>query len=157
MTHAQVWIDTLQALLTPTIAIVTTYIAWQQWQGNKVTLRLERYERRLSVYRAVVKFITAVVTDSNFQTRAFFDLRSEAAEADFLFNSEIPGYIEELVDRAVKLTTANKQYRDSTQQPTPGYDHSAVVNAMHEQNMWFAIQLPVAKLKFKSYLSVNKP
>lgn len=33
-----------QGLLTPVIAAVTTYIAWQQWRTNQNKLKLDRYE-----------------------------------------------------------------------------------------------------------------
>jgi len=50
-------ITILQGLLTPLIAIITTYIAWQQWKGNQLKLKMERYERRLRVYQEVVKML----------------------------------------------------------------------------------------------------
>lgn len=37
-------------LLTPIIAIVATYIAYQQWKTNKQKLVLDRYDRRLRIY-----------------------------------------------------------------------------------------------------------
>jgi len=50
-------VSVLSALLTPLIAIITTYIAYQQWQGNKLKLKMERYERRLRVYQEMVKML----------------------------------------------------------------------------------------------------
>jgi len=35
-------ITILQGLLTPLIAIITTYIAWQQWKGNQLKLNMEK-------------------------------------------------------------------------------------------------------------------
>jgi hypothetical protein len=46
----------LHALLTPVIAIVAIYIAWQQWQTNVQKLNLARYDRRLRVYEEVKKY-----------------------------------------------------------------------------------------------------
>ena len=42
-------------MLTPIIAVVATYIAWQQWNTNKQKLILDRYDRRLKVYEEVVQ------------------------------------------------------------------------------------------------------
>ncbi len=36
-------ISILQALLTPLIAVITTYIAWQQWKGNQLKLKLDNH------------------------------------------------------------------------------------------------------------------
>ena len=41
------WIDILAALLTPTIALIALYIAYQQYKINQQRLRHETYERRL--------------------------------------------------------------------------------------------------------------
>lgn len=46
------------AFLTPLIAIVAVYIAWQQWQTNKHKLELELYDRRLRIYEEVRKILS---------------------------------------------------------------------------------------------------
>jgi hypothetical protein len=33
------------ALLTPLIAVIATYIAWQQWKGNQLKLKMEGYAK----------------------------------------------------------------------------------------------------------------
>ena len=48
-------IEISTALLTPIIAIIATYIAYQQWKTNQLKLNLERYDRRLEVYEEVRK------------------------------------------------------------------------------------------------------
>ena len=50
-------IDISKALLTPIIAIVTVYIAYQQWKTNELKLKLEKYDRRLRVYEEVIKIL----------------------------------------------------------------------------------------------------
>lgn len=41
--------NTLAALLTPTLTCITVYIAYRQWQDNHLRLKIENYERRLRV------------------------------------------------------------------------------------------------------------
>ena len=53
----KVYIDIFSALLTPTIALVTTYIAIQQYRNNRAKLRHELYDRRVAVYNAVGNFL----------------------------------------------------------------------------------------------------
>jgi len=55
----------------------------------------------------------------------------------------------------LELWSAHADYRDFTQQPPPGYDHQKVVNAIHEQEVWFTSQHEAAKQKFKNYLYVS--
>ena len=40
------------ALLTPTIASIGAYIAWQQWKAYNLKLKLDRYDRRVRIYEA---------------------------------------------------------------------------------------------------------
>ena len=49
-----------KALLTPVIAIVATYIAWQQWKTNQLKLHLDRYDRRSAVYEDVRQILTSL-------------------------------------------------------------------------------------------------
>ncbi len=41
------YVDVLSALLTPFIAIITTYIAYQNYRNAKLKLRHELYDKRL--------------------------------------------------------------------------------------------------------------
>jgi hypothetical protein len=109
-----------QALLTPLIAVVATYIAWQQWRSNLLKLRLERYERRLRVYEEVIRILSIIGRDANATPEDLMKFRAAAAEADFLFGPEIPEYIDEIYSRGLKLWRANKEYRDYTQPYHPG-------------------------------------
>ena len=151
-------IPILQGLLTPVIAIITTYIAWQQWQGNKQKLKMDGYERRLRVYQEVVKMLK---TCANGQIREFsviLDFGAATAEADFLFGPEIRQYLDEISTRAAKLRSANVQYRDFTQPVPENYDHEKIVNEMTTQTAWFVEQLVgfVAKNKFGQYLNISE-
>jgi hypothetical protein len=154
--HISLVLQILQALLTPVIASLTVYIAWQQWQGNKLKLRLDRYERRLRVYENVVALLLLVQRDFNPQVMELQKFRRDTAEADFLFEPEIAAYLDEILKRGLSLWSANNQYRDFAQQAPPGYDHHKVVTTMHENEVWFTDQFGVAKQKFRKYLDVSR-
>lgn len=89
-----------QGLLTPVIGIITTYIAWQQWHTNRNKLKLDRYERRLQVYKEVVRFIGIGVQKANYDNDELMTFRPKVSEADFLFGEEVRKYIDELHSRA---------------------------------------------------------
>jgi hypothetical protein len=143
-------------LLTPVIAIIATYIAWQQWKGNELKLKLERYEKRLNIYQEVVMMLSRIMRDADAKLEDLMTFRANTAEADFLFGPEIPQYIQEIFTRALKLRTANTQYRDAHQEKPPGYDHVKVVEESHKQLTWLTTQFEPAKAKFAKYLNVSK-
>src|SRR5450759_1555324 len=102
--HDMTWqtvVAVFSALLTPLIAIIATYIAWQQWRGNELKLRLDRYEKRLRIYQEVVKVIGFLMRDANMKLEDLMAFRANTAEAAFLFGPEITKYIEEIFSRGL--------------------------------------------------------
>jgi hypothetical protein len=153
-----VTLDVLKALLTPVIAAIAVYIAYQQYQVNKRKFEFDRYERRIHIYREVRAVLIRVQRDFKPEIAELQNFITATAEADFLFGPEIPAYIDEIVKRGWALRSAHNQYRDMFQPVPPGYDHEKVVSEMHEQETWFTEQIPTgaAKAKFKKYLDVSR-
>ena len=96
-------IELSQALLTPLIAVVATYIAWQQWKTNQLKLTLEQYERRLRVYEEVRKILSIILRDAKATNEDLVKFRTSVSEADFLFGPEIPAYIDDIYQRGLEL------------------------------------------------------
>ena len=80
--------DWLSALLTPVIAAIAVYIAYQQWRTNRRRLELDPYDRRLRIYQATIEYISAALSFHP-TTEAIFGFRRSTAEADFLFGPDI--------------------------------------------------------------------
>jgi len=149
-------IELSKALLTPIIAIVATYIAWQQWNTNKQKLNLERYDRRLKVYEEVRKILSIVMRDGTVETDDLLKFRTSVSEADFLFGEEIPRYIDEIYVHGLNLWRWKSDYRDVNQSVPEGYNHKEVVENMHLELTWLISQFGPAKEKFKKYLDISK-
>lgn len=144
------------ALLTPVIAILAAYIAYQQWQTNRRKLDWDRYERRLRVYEATKSFLAQIMREANLHFDDISKFISETAEADLLFGPEIPKYLRELRTHANELRIATDQYRDSTQIKPEGYEHSKTVETKHTELCWLAEQFDgKAKEKFAKYLKIG--
>lgn len=152
------WVVVLQALLTPVIGITTAYIAWRQWRGARYRLRMDQYERRLRIYQAVVAFIPLVVRDFKPTVQDIMQFPPKTAEAAFLFDKDIPDYIDEMFKRALELHAAHADYRDMFQPFKPNEpDQAKVVAKITATEEWFGKQITVAKDKFKKYLYLNRP
>jgi hypothetical protein len=145
-----------QGLLTPVIAVVATYIAYQQWQTNQQKLILDRYDRRLRIYEEVRRILSIILRDANASTDDLLKFRTSVSEADFLFGPEIPAYIDEIYKRGLNLWRWNEEYHDYRQEKPPGYDHNKVVEEKHKELKWLTEQFEPAKQKFKKYLDVSK-
>ena len=99
-----------QGLLTPVIAGIAIYIAWQQWKTNRQKLKLDLYDRRLKVFERVREILAMMYTTVSDDKR-LFELLSGTRDAEFLFGVEIKDYIEEVYRRASTLSATNKQLR----------------------------------------------
>lgn len=144
------------SLLTPLIAIVGAYIAWQQAVTSRQKLNLDRYDRRLRIYEEVRRILSIVLRDAKAGTDDLLKFRVSTSEADFLFGPEIPRYIDEIYRRGVNLWRWNQEYRDLSQDKPAGYDHGKVVDEMHKELSWLTDQFEPAKHKFKKYLNVSR-
>jgi hypothetical protein len=155
METAKVAITIFQGLLTPVVAGVAVYIAWQQWKTNKMKLKLDTYDRRQRVYQEVTKILGVVLRDAKVNTDELLRFRSAVVEADFLFDDDIPIYINQIYQHGLAFWRANTDYCDYTKTPPPGYDHARIVEQMDSELKWFTEQPSEAKRKFHKYLNVN--
>ena len=73
----------LQGLLTPVIAVVATFIAYQQYRLRKDERERDMYDRRLAVYQKVVSVIHNVRASEPMNTKDALDWRHSLSEADF--------------------------------------------------------------------------
>jgi hypothetical protein len=144
----------LQGLLTPLIAVVATYIAYQQWQTNRQKLNLERYDRRLKVYEELRKILSIILRDADASFDDLLRFRTSVSEADFLFGPEVMEYIDQVYRRGLDLHRTNEEYRSNPK--PPGYDNAKVVAETHEHLIWLTNQFEPAKQLFKKYLDISK-
>jgi hypothetical protein len=119
-------------------------------------LKLNRYERRLQIYKEVVRFIVISAEKDNYDNSELMTFRPKVSEADFLFGEEVRKYIDELHSRGVNLHRWSREYRDYSQPKPEGYDHQKVVDEMHKELKWMAVQLEPARKIFKKYLDVSR-
>jgi hypothetical protein len=145
-----------KGLFTPAVAIVTIYIAFQQYRTNKLKLRLDQYDRKLRIYEEVTKLLRIIVKDGDAATGDLIRFLKSVSEADFLFRGpEIRDYLDEIYKRGMNLERWNAEYRESTK--PEGYDHAKVVAGKQEELKWFTSQCePGARNKFKNYLDVSR-
>jgi hypothetical protein len=143
-------------MLTPLIAAIALYIAWQQWKTNDRKFILDRYDRRIKVYDAVVKILRAILQRSKVTDDELYIFEQATTESDFLFGPGISAYIEEIYDHIRELSTWNSKYRDFTQQQPEDYDHEKVCAGLAAERKWLSHQFIPAKEKFKKYLDISK-
>ena len=150
------FLSLFSGLLTPLIAIITIYIAWRQWKTSQDKLTLEKYDRRLQIYKEVAKILTKILRDADISYEDLAVFRTSVFEADFVFEPEIVEFIDEIYRRGVALHSWNEQYARARRIEVPDYDHQNVVDGMHEELVWLTNQLEPLKGKFMKYMKLGK-
>lgn len=139
----------LSGLLVPIIAIITTYIAYQQYKTNRDKLRFGLYDKRYAVYSFLKGFISQIIRNGTITPKRIFEYRRKTKESEFLFDKEITAYLEEVFKKTFELHAIHERYS-----PLPvGDERSRLVDKEAELLSWFESQISVANDKFNKYLS----
>lgn len=156
-------IEIMKGLLTPLIAVIAAYIAYQQYRLNKTKMKRETYDRNLKVYRATLLFISRIVFESGFgsgsltqdEVRKFY---SETCECRFLFDSKLHQYIDELYMNGNTLVDLGGQI-EKLRNKGSSVENPWLDNRMNEAekiNQWFVEEYNLLDSFFAPYITNYK-
>ena len=151
------WTETLTALLTPIIAMIAVYIAFQQHKLNEQRLRHEVYERRLKVYKAVQKHLSSILGAGKTTYPLCAEFYSEAAEASFLFDNSVQEKIDEIYKKSITLVSKHEEMYPSDGSPglPVGKERSRVAQENAALLGWHTEQLETSKEFFAEKLGLK--
>ena len=95
----------LSGCLTPIIAIIAVYIAYQQFNVNRRKLKFELYERRYKMYLFIKEFLDHYNRDYIYKIEEFRKFNIQTNECKFLFDKDINSLIHEIQQNVIKLMT----------------------------------------------------
>jgi hypothetical protein len=147
------YVDLFAALLTPVIAMVTTYIAIQQYRANQLKLRQDLYDRRLSLYNAVAEFLAHVMQEGTADQTQLIALLQKTRESYFLFGKEVSDYVTDLYKKGVDLQSYERQL-NHTNLPIGG-ERTRLAEQKGELLKWFGDQFDVIQPMFAKKLSLQ--
>lgn len=146
-------IDILSALLTPLIAIIATYIAYQQYRTNKLQLQNELYERRLEIYRALRQFIGLAVQYGGVPNEELPKFLRGTSESYFLFGDDVAKYLNEVYLKGVDYNYVyNRLHPDSSSINQKELEQLA--NKGEELIKWFSAQFEISEKLFGTYMRI---
>jgi len=145
------FLQILSGVLVPAIAVITVYIAYQQYKTNRDKLRFELYDKRYSVYRALKTFVSLIIAQGNIDLKRVFECNRDVKESEFLFDQEITSYLEEIFKKALELHAVHEKYSSLP----VGDERSRLVDKEGNLLLWFENQITVATNKFSKYLSLK--
>lgn len=93
------WTQILSAFLTPTIAVIAVYIAWQQWRTAESKRKQDLFDRRYKFYTSMWNVYSSSIVNLNVRKLDKEDLLESVHEAEFLFGVDIVKHIFEIPER----------------------------------------------------------
>jgi hypothetical protein len=146
------WTTYLSALLTPTVAVLGSLIAYRQWRLAQNKLKLDLFDRRFSVYEATRNLISSIMTSGKAKDEEVFKFMVATREAKWLFNSQVAEYLnKDLYHKAINLQTL-----DSMLEGEPVGDvRTKNIRDQSEIKKWFVAQYEVLDEYFAPFLKLQ--
>ena len=147
------WITYLSALLTPAIGVGVVAIAFLQWQTNKNRLKVELFDRRYQIYRAVKDLIDSIMVEGGVKISEKEANRFVLAvsESQFLFDKELATYIKSISKKAVKMAVLERHLKELP----AGERRTEVVSELDKVLGWSINQSGILAEKFSPFLKLK--
>ena len=146
------WMDVLQALATPAIAVAGLIIAWAQWSVNRARLRHELFEKRYRVYEALRRYVSSIMAHGNALPEAQAQFLANTAGAGFLFNGVIRAHLHEVWQKSLDLECIISELNGLP----IGEARSAKCRMMYDIKTWFVHEPDEADAMFEPFLNLGK-
>lgn len=150
------WVAVLSALLTPLIAILAVYVAYQQYRTNHLRLQYETYERRFKVYKIVQGFLSDITRNAKDAFPRIHQFYEDASEATFLFAPEVQGFIDTLYEKAVDLERVDQERSAGSQGLREEAEGRNIVQERAKLMNWFCDQLSQSKELFRKHMGMKR-
>ncbi len=172
------FLNILSGLLTPLIAIIAVYIAYQQYQSNKkqgelklkldsenselerkrlsieeYKLKLDLYNKRFRIFEETKKILHKIVQEAHIEPIELRDFRFSTNESKFLFDNEITLFLEELKTKAFKLNHAEENLKNLNQYPVETGKRETEISKDSELTSWFNSEYENIEYRFDKYLN----
>jgi len=85
------------------VAILGTYIAWNQWKTNHDILRERIFDRRFEIFKATQSLISRIAKDEGISWHSANELSDIAQQARFMFREKDAQYFDLLRQNALAL------------------------------------------------------
>jgi hypothetical protein len=145
------YVDLFSALLTPVIAITTTYVAIQQYELAKERMRREQYDRRVAVYKGVMEVLSSIVTYGTVKQEYLSAWARATAEKNFLFKPDLCEHLDAVRKRIVEVWSLGAQLEILPE----GQKKADLAGSRGEALISLAEQIRELPNRFAEYLRVS--
>lgn len=145
------WVDISKALMTPLVAIIAVYIAYQQWQTNRNKLKHELFDRRFELYAMTNNVLFYVLAKGSVPGDYLAEFSQASHKSDFLLDESFTSLFSEIVKKY-------NEFRALSEELEAIQDEGARkknVEKQREIKNWMEDQAKNIKIKFAKYLKID--
>jgi len=146
-------IKILSALLTPVIALLALYIAYQQYHINKINLKKELYDKRLRIYQRINQYLINIIANGTVKREEIYSFYNDTIEVTFLFKNDIISIRDELYNKSLEFNKYNRMINGEIK--VDEETRKKAIDKDGEIFQWFNEQFDRVKNLFSKYLSVT--
>jgi hypothetical protein len=140
--------DNFWKFATVAVAVVTLYIAFQQFWLAKEKLKLDLFEKRFAVFAAARDFLSKVAQSAAVTSNDLWKYRAEVAETGFLFGDDVTEFILEIDRHALQAWGIHEQMGGAA----VGSERTRLANQLHEEIEWLDKHLLRLTPTFEPYM-----
>jgi hypothetical protein len=144
-------IKILSGLLTPFIACMAVYIAWQQYETSRHKFIFDLFEKRINVFYEVKSLLSYAFRDANLHTDMLRQFKHSTSDAEFLFGKEVVDYIDSIYEHGCKLLELSQILGsdiDSNKRSSAASKKTAEID-------WLGEQFERSKTIFRPYIDFS--
>ncbi|MCZ4352104.1 hypothetical protein O4H61_06205 [Roseovarius aestuarii] len=143
------WLEYIRALGPAIIALFVAYVAYQQWRTNHDGLREKLFDRRMDVYNQVHSALARVLREGFPAQGVETELLDAWRSSKFLFDDDVPDYIDKLRKAVYDGQFYNSQARNNDDR------RGEHVDKEHKKFQWLLKQFDPMHQMFAKHLKFN--
>lgn len=147
------WVDILSSLGVVVVGCIAAYIAFRQYKNDSTRLKLDVYDKRFEVYRAIREFISGIFQNGNVTYKEISQFQVRSAQAEFLLDEEINKKIEELRSKGLRLHYVEDRLNNSNL--PVGEERTKLAEESGELLTWFDEESKKMTKLFVKHLKVD--
>lgn len=160
-------INILSACLTPVIAVVAAYIAYQQYlinkkntqqqfELNRIKLNLDLYKMRFRIFTETKHILWQISKNAKIDIIVVRDYNFSINESKFLFEEDITQFINELQNKSIDLTHLTEELKDLISLPVNSNERNLKIKEWRTLIDYFSNEYQGIESKFMRYFDFRK-
>ncbi len=146
----------LSGFLTPLVAIITVYIAYQQHSINKQKLKLDLYGKRYRIFVETKNILHKINQDAIIDLIELRDFMFSTNDRLFLFQPEINEFILDIKAKAIEFNHSTKNLERNNKLNVGSKAMQEQIEQHAILTKWFTYEYENIENRFLKYLDFKK-